>query len=379
MAARSARWIRHGGLDGADHVTVSDRHEAQATAEDRALLVFDAIHSGRMYSRRRHLYGRRRWRFARSYENLWPFADAWSAVATLASLADRPVVSGALSAFFDGLAAYRRVGSAVPENRPAVGFESAVVPPLGAGGDRYFDDNTWLGLAALRHHALTGEERGLELARHLLEFVTSGWSSQATWSHPGGIRWKEPPTNTSRNTCSNAPVAELAALVYEITGEHGALDWATTIYAWVRSALLGPDQLYLDRITPQGVVDPTVWTYNQGTMIGAGVLLHRITGIDEYLSDAVATARAAQTRFTLPVLMAQDAAFNAVYFRNLLLLDRVAPDSGYRASAMAYATEMWERVRAPRTGLFPRGHSPLNDTAPMLEIYALLAGAPPHP
>jgi hypothetical protein len=71
-------------------------------------------------------------------------------------------------------------------------------------------------------------------------------------------------------------------------------------------------------------------------------------------------------------------AFNAVYFRNLLLLDRLAPDPRYRQTALAYADEMWTTRRDSRTGLFTGDMSPLNESAPMVEIYALLAGAEPH-
>ncbi|HMD46965.1 MAG TPA: glycoside hydrolase family 76 protein [Acidimicrobiales bacterium] len=349
-----------------------------ATATQRALDTLAAITNCRMFDRRRHLFGRRRWLITRSYEALWPFADAWSAVVTLASLDQRPEVQAALDDFDEGLAAYAPDPSDVGDGAGPVGFESYPVPPIGRGGDRFYDDNAWIGLALVRQSQVRHDPRSLALARRVTGFVTSGWSSDPTWSRPGGIRWKEPAANSSRHTCSNGPAAELCALVFELTGDADALAWAVEIYQWVRSALLGPDGLYADRITPEGTVEPTTWTYNQGTMIGAGALLHRITGEPRYLSEATATAAAAQERYTLEALMGQDAAFNAVYFRNLLLLDAVSPDPAYRASARSYADAMWGQ-RDPRTGLFAGGSSPLNATAPMIEIYALVAGAEPHP
>lgn len=261
-----------------------------ATVAHRAECSFAAIRRGRLYSSRRHLYGSRRWWLWRSYENLWPFADAWSATTTLASLGCGPAMA-ALPDLVRALTAYHRDKAVLGAAGP-VGFESCVVPPLGGGGDVYYDDNAWIGLALGRHHDLTGDERALALAGRILAFVTSGWSTEASWSHPGGIRWKQPKSNVSRNTCSNGPVAELAALVHRRTGNAEALGWAVRIYDWVRSALLSDDGLYLDRITPDGRRDPTTWTYNQGTMIGAGVLLHQITGEAEYLEHAGDTARA---------------------------------------------------------------------------------------
>jgi predicted alpha-1,6-mannanase (GH76 family) len=162
------------------------------------------------------------------------------------------------------------------------------------------------------------------------------------------------------------------------TGDRAALEWSVRIYDWVRSALLTPDGLYLDQIAPDGTRRKEIWSYNQGTMIGAGVLLHRATGDESYLAQAAVTAGASLGRFSLPVLLSQDAAFNAVFFRNLFLLDQVSPDPGYRRLARAYADEMWAGHRDSRTGLFRGGNSALNSSAPLVEIYALLAGAPAH-
>jgi predicted alpha-1,6-mannanase (GH76 family) len=178
-----------------------------------------------------------------------------------------------------------------------VGFECSVVPPLGGGGDVFFDDNTWLALALICHYDIRQDDSPLSLAGRLFEFVTSGWSSEDSWSHPGGIRWKQPLSNTSRNTCSNGPVVELGALLYERTGDAGPLEWSIRIYDWVRSTLLGPDELYVDQIAPDGTLLNDIWSYNQGTMIGAGVLLHRVTGESGYLTHATATASASVSRF----------------------------------------------------------------------------------
>jgi hypothetical protein len=113
-------------------------------------------------------------------------------------------------------------------------------------------------------------------------------------------------------------------------------------------------------------------------MIGAGVLLHRATGDTGYMAHATVTATAVIRRFSIPMLVKQDAAFNAVLFRNLFLLDQVTPDLAYRNLALAYSDEMWNKFRNPRTGLFRGGKSSLNNSAPMVEIYALLAGASPR-
>lgn len=348
-------------------------------ATTRAVASFEAIRKARIYSEKLCLFGRRRLLAKRRYEHLWPFADAWSASCTLSSVAPRHVTPAVLASFFDGLAAYHPLHDNVYRASAPVGFDSSVVAPLGPGGDVFYDDNAWLGLASVLHDGVNGDARALPLAERLFEFVVSGWSTDPAFKHPGGIRWKLDASNRSRNTCSNAPAAELAALLHERTGDERPLEWSIRIYEWVRRSLLGSGDLYLDRIDPDGTTEPTVWSYNQGTMIGAGILLHRSTGESTYLEHASATAAAAIDRFDVEALLGQAAAFNSVFFRNLFMLEELSLDAARQELAVSYADAMWDKRRIPATGLFSRGSSVLNDSASMIEIYALLAGAPPHP
>ena len=65
------------------------------------------------------------------------------------------------------------------------------------------------------------------------------------------------------------------------------------------------------------------------------------------------------------------------YFRNLFILDQVAQDPAYRTEAESFAAYMWAQ-RQPATGLIDPQYG-VNGTAPMVEIYSLLAGSPPTP
>jgi hypothetical protein len=347
-------------------------------ALERATATFSAIRAPRLYGRGHRLFGtRRRWLVGRDYEYLWPFADAWSALCTLGSLSDQEDALKLLEAMVSGLRFYTKEPR-ILEGAGDAGFESVVRPPLGGGGDRFYDDNAWLGLALVRHHELTGNPELLRLAQRVFSFVVSGWSTDTTWRFPGGIRWKEPTTNRSRNTCANGPAAELATRVYERSGDAMYLDWAIRIYDWTRGALLGPDGLYADQIAPNGSLTPRIWSYNQGSMIGAGVLLARQTSDSSFLDHSAETAEFYLGKVGVVELSTQDPAFNAVLFRNLLLLDQVRPDHRYRSLAAEYGSAMWATKRL-RHGLFVGNGSPLNNAAAMVQIYALVAGAQPHP
>ena len=344
----------------------------------RAVASLEALMVPGLFNQRTHLWGRRRLGLLRNNEALWSYTNAWSAVCSLAALAKSHNLDSSLRGFMQGLHAYHRGRSASVGTGP-IGFESLPPFPHGPGGDVFYDDNTWLGLVLSQHHVLTRNVVAADLSCKVLDFVLTGWSTEATWSHPGGIRWKMPVSNRSRNACSNAPVAELAALVGMRDHDETKLDWARRIYAWVHEALEGSGGLYFDQIAPDGAVLPDIWSYNQGTMIGAGVLLYRATNEADYLTRAELTAQAALKHFSVERLMAQNAAFNAVFFRNLFVLDEIEPDPAYRAIADEYGNRMWMERRDPATGLFSGGTSFLNNTAPMIQIYALLSGSAPHP
>ena len=80
-----------------------------------------------------------------------------------------------------------------------------------------------------------------------------------------------------------------------------------------------------DHVNPNGSVNTAIWSYNQGVMVGVGVLLYQLTGNNAgYLEQAQQTAAAAVSYFgTGTTLVNQGPAFNVIYFRNLFVLNQV--------------------------------------------------------
>jgi hypothetical protein len=109
-------------------------------------------------------------------------------------------------------------------------------------------------------------------------------------------------------------------------------------------------------------------------------LLYRITGESLYLQQAQRDAEAALAYFgRADRYTSQPAIFNAIFFKNLLLLDSVHHDPQYREPMQAYADQVWNQVRDPASDLFPFAPSQpvqLLDQAAMVQIYASLAWAP---
>ncbi|HEX5506716.1 MAG TPA: glycoside hydrolase family 76 protein [Thermomicrobiales bacterium] len=308
----------------------------------------------------------------------WPYTQALAATLDLAGLpgagdeeraAARAAVAG-LDAYWDARPA-----------RGAPGYRSSIEP----GGEKYFDDNAWAGLDLLRAHRLTGDTALLDRARAVFAFVLTGWDADSC--RPGGVYWKQQlpgEANHDRNTVSTAPNAELGLRLYQATGERSYLDWAARMYAWVDANLRDAGGLYWDHLDAACAIERTVWSYNQGAMIGAGALLALTTGDETSLVRAEDTARAALARFDAEGYRRHGAAFNAIFFRNLLFLHSQTADADLRAATLeamrGFADAVWDdpEVHQQRTHLFAFGDGPakLLDHAGMAQIYACLAWDP---
>jgi hypothetical protein len=211
-----------------------------------------------------------------------------------------------------------------------------------------------------------------------MAFEMAGWQTDPTLGCPGGIPFTNTLENTDRNTVTTAPAAELALQLYRLTGNGQYLTFAQTAYEWVRSCLLTPSGLYADHVSRQGVVEPTLWSYNQGTMIGAGAMLYQATGNSAYLYEARQTAQAARRYFSPERLGEEIPFFPAVYFRNLLYLDAITHDPPGPKIAQAYVDYAWGHLRLSNN-LFvagsPAGAQLLVQSA-ITQIYGLLSSPP---
>ena len=149
-------------------------------------------------------------------------------------------------------------------------------------------------------------------------------------------------------------------------------------YEWVRRCLLAPSGLYADHVNRKGVVEPQLWSYNQGTMIGAGTLLYQATHNSAYLYQARQTAKAALAYFTPERLGSEIPFFPSIYFRNLLYLDSVTHDPPGPRIAQAYVDYAWEHLRL-RNDVFVAGSpasAQLLVQSAIVQIYALLSSPP---
>ncbi len=342
----------------------------------RALLAYEAMQT-RYYLRGSGLYA------GEPFSYLWPFSQAMAATISLANVPQLAKTAARdLSARIVGLNEYLDTNnSGQPEGTftselPA--FDGSVAPPAGPGGPKYYDDNDWVGIELVRLYKLTHRATILGSAEGIMAFEMAGWSTNPALGCPGGIPFSNTIENTQRNTVTTAPAAELALQLYGVTGNVEYLQFAQKAYEWVRGCLLLPSGLYGDHVGQRGVVEPATWSYNQGTMIGAGALLYQATGNSGYLYEARQTAAAAQAYFTPQRLFAENPFFPAVYFRNLMYLDSITHDPPGKAIAQAYVDYAWQNLRLSGN-LFVAGtpaSAQLLYQAVVVQLYAMLSSSP---
>lgn len=254
-------------------------------------------------------------------------------------------------------------------------FNGNVVPP---GGASYYDDNEWVALELVRLYRHTYQPALLERAEQVMAFVMAGWQTNPKLACVGGVPFSDSPDNTDRNTITNAPAAELGVQLYRITGNLVYLRFAETAYQWVRTCLLQPSGMYSDHIRTHGTVVEKLWSYTQGTMIGAGTMLYQITGNPSYLAQARQTAKAALGYFTAARLYEENPFFPLVYFRNLIYLDSLSHDPTARKLAQEYANHVWDSQRL-KNNLYAFGSPPASELlyqASVVQLDALLAETP---
>lgn len=323
------------------------------------------------------------------FSYLWPFSQALAATVTLSNMTGIAKIPGLetmltqeLNARLSGLKSYLDIdNSGAPEGSftsTLAAYDGTVAPPAGPGGAKYYDDNEWVGIELMRIYQMTHSPGLLGAAEGIMAFVMDGWSTNPNLACPGGVPFSNLPENGERNAITDGPGAELALQLYQATNNVGYLQFAEKAYEWVRQCLYEANGLYADHIGDHGVVNENYWSYNQGAMIGAGVMLFQATHNGAYLWEARQTAKYALAYYTPQRLGEENPFFVSVYFRNMLYLDSVTHDPPGAKLPQAYVNYAWEHLRLA-DNLFVYGSPPTGDLltqAAIAQIYGLLSSPP---
>ena len=244
----------------------------------------------------------------------------------------------------------------------------------------FVDDMEWMVLTQLRMFESTDDSKYFKKARQMYDqwiWPTWGPENEAPWY--GGITWKTD-VEKSKNACSNGPAALIAARIYRFYDQAGDrtgkekeayLEEAVKIYDWMKKVLFDEESgAVADNINARGEVNRRmIFTYNQGTFLGAAHELYKITGEQSYLDDAVKAAdfvvrRMSRNRGALSDATGGDGGlFHGIFFRYfvklinekdlafekrkeyhsyLTRLATIMTENGLNKNTMLYGGKWWE-------------------------------------
>lgn len=227
--------------------------------------------------------------------------------------------------------------------------------------NKYYDDEGWWALAWIDAWDLTHDKRYLTTARSIFDDMAASWDQTCG----GGIWWSKDRNykNAIANELFFSVAAHLASRVPAADRANYA-NWATQEWNWFqRSGMINDDHLVNDGLTVDAATGTcrnnrkTVWTYNQGVLIGALAEWSKSPGNTAVLDDAKRISDAALTHLTdkdgvlhdvcEPKCGADGIQFKGIFMRNLRDLNRIAPDPNYVKAFATNADSIWNNDRTP--------------------------------
>ena len=170
--------------------------------------------------------------------------------------------------------------------------------------NEYYDDEGWWALSWIRVYDITHEDKYLSVAVTIFEDMLDGYTSPC-----GGIWWRKSKdyVGAIENELFLSVAAHLANRTPDGTKRAFYLSWALRQWKW----FLGSGMINSDNLINNGLQikvcreqnktqsdNGTVWTYNQGVILGGLLELTRAVGDEGLLRAAESIALAAITHLT---------------------------------------------------------------------------------
>jgi len=144
----------------------------------------------------------------------------------------------------------------------------------------YNDDITWIVIACTRASILTGNKAYLTKAVDQFEKM---YARANTDLYEGGLIWKQ--GTKTKNSCINGPAMVACCYLAQATGDTSYYTKAIYLYNWSKKYLFVESTGKLNDAY-DGKVHNWSSTYNQGTYLGAAVMLYKHYKNPVYLRDA---------------------------------------------------------------------------------------------
>ena len=322
----------------------------------------------------------------------------WNAANAITALTDLMRASGSASEVQDYRAVLAHTFTQAQVVVPKAEQIGILEKMTGAPGflNNYYDDEGWWALAWIDAYDLTGEARYLAMAQSIFRDMTGGWDDTCG----GGIWWSK--DRTYKNAIANElflSVATHLAVRVPTTAAQAYVQWGEKEWAWFQaSGMINADHLVNDGLTINKATSictnngRTVWTYNQGVVLGALSEWSRRSHDPKLLTEARTLADAGLNHLTdkagvlhdecEPASCGGDAPqFKGIFVRNLRILDRAVHDPRYVAFFKTNAESVWSKDRSDgdKLGLVWSGPAlPADAATQSSALDALVAALPDH-
>jgi len=252
--------------------------------------------------------------------------------------------------------------------------------------NQYNDDIMWWAIGCTRACTLTGDARYLRKAKASFDFV---YGTFCDTNLGGGIWWSS--DRRSKNSCIESPAVIAAVRLSQLLKDPAYLEKALALYRWEKTTLTDGKGKVFDSIrlmparntnSPSGTGTGTnaggsnagtnrfngrnrnrgplstfSLTYNQGTYIGASVVLYRATRDEAYLTEARNTANWTRSNLCVgaeQILKSENqgdgGAFKGIFVRYMKLFVRDGGGAEFLPWMQANADTAW-RNRRPADNL----------------------------
>lgn len=218
--------------------------------------------------------------------------------------------------------------------------------------NEYYDDEGWWALAWLKVYDLTHQLKYLDAAQDIFEDMKKGWGATC-----GGLWWDK--AHSYSGAIENELFLSVAAqLAYRVPIDQDYLQWALKIWHWfVNSGMINDRNNINNGLDLSTCLNDngTVWTYNQGVILGGLLDLYAVSLNDSYVAIATDIASAALQALSdsngilhepcEPDCGADGPQFKGIFMRNLQKLQTVFPLDQYKIFIEANADSIWVQDR----------------------------------